>query len=116
VVNPGKHAIENYTDDGELRGYWESMSFEIDGFLGCCNPARITTLIDGSFVTSEKGVVRIKIYDQSGALKSVVAPPDLFKDEGEKAPEVCADENDIIYVLDFENDMVRVFEPIDKES
>ena len=115
VVNPGKHALENYSDDGRLRGFWENMSFEIEGFLGCCNPSRITTLADGSFVTSEKGLVRIKIYDQSGKLKSVVAPPNLFKEEG-KAPEVCADENNVIYALDFNKDMVRVFEPIEKEQ
>jgi hypothetical protein len=114
VANPGKHAMENYTDDGQLRGFWENISFEIDGFLGCCNPARFTTLIDGSFVTSEKGVVRIKIYDQSGQLMGVVAPPDLFKEEDGKAPEVCADENDVIYALDFDNDMIRVFEPIEQ--
>ncbi|MDF1576335.1 MAG: hypothetical protein P1P86_14190 [Bacteroidales bacterium] len=116
VVNPGKHALENYSDDGRMRGFWESMSFEIDGFLGCCNPARITTLTDGSFVTSEKGLVRIKIYDQSGTLRSVVAPPDLFNGEDGEAPEVCADEHDVIYALDFEKDMVRVFEPIEKEE
>jgi len=116
VVNPGKHALEDYADDGRMRGFWESRSFEIDGFLGCCNPARITTLMDGSFVTSEKGLVRIKIYDQSGTLKSVVAAPDLFEGEDGKAPEVCADENDVIYALDFDRDMVRVFEPINKES
>jgi hypothetical protein len=116
VVNPGKHALENYTDDGNLRGYWENLSFDIEGFLGCCNPARITTLVDGSFVTSEKGVVRIKIYDQSGNLKCVVAPPSLFNDEDGKAPEVCADENDVIYALDFDKDMVRVFEPLEKRN
>ncbi|MEA3461659.1 MAG: hypothetical protein U9R49_07255 [Bacteroidota bacterium] len=113
VVNPGKHALENYSDDGRLRGFWENMSFEIDGFLGCCNPARITTLEDGSFVTSEKGLVRIKIHDQSGQLLSVVASPDLFKGEEGKAPEVCADENNVIYALDFDKDMVRVFEPLE---
>jgi hypothetical protein len=116
VVNPGKHALENYSNEGRLRGFWENMSFEIDGFLGCCNPARITTLEDGSFVTSEKGLVRIKIYDQSGVLKSVVATPDLFKGDEGKAPEVCADENNVIYALDFDRDMVRVFEPIKLEE
>lgn len=114
VVNPGKRAMENYSDDGRLRGFWENLSFEIEGFLGCCNPARITTMSDGSFVTCEKGLVRIKIYDQSGKLKSVVAPPDLFNGEKGTAPEVCVDENDVVYALDFENDMVRVFEPIEK--
>lgn len=113
VVNPAKHALENYSDEGRLRGFWESSSFEIDGFLGCCNPARITTMEDGSFVTSEKGMVRIKIFDQSGKLLSVVAPPDLFTGgEDAKAPEVCAGKNGVIYALDFERAMVRVFEPI----
>lgn len=112
VVNPGKHAVEDYSDDGRMRGYWESRSFAIDGFLGCCNPARITTMEDGSFVTSEKGIVRIKIYDQSGKLTSVVASPDLFTGEDPQAPEVCADQNGVIYALDFERDMVRVFEPL----
>jgi hypothetical protein len=115
VANPGMHAMENYSDDGRMRGYWENRSFYVDGFLGCCNPARITTMEDGSFVTSEKGLVRIKIFDQSGKLLSVVAPPDLFKEEGE-APEVCADADGVIYALDFDRDMVRVFEPIKKEE
>ena len=115
VANPGMHALENYSDDGRMRGFWESRSFYVDGFLGCCNPARITTLEDGSFVTSEKRLVRIKIFDQSGKLLSVVASPDLFKEEGE-APEVCADANGVIYALDFDRDMVRVFEPIKKEG
>ncbi|MFH0759766.1 MAG: hypothetical protein V2B15_20930, partial [Bacteroidota bacterium] len=34
VVNPGKHAVENYSDDGRMRGFWENTSFGIDGFLG----------------------------------------------------------------------------------
>jgi sugar lactone lactonase YvrE len=110
VVNPGKHAIENYSDDGRMRGFWEHASYDIDGFLGCCNPARIAAMPDGSFITSEKGLVRIKIYDQSGKLLSVVAPPSLFKEEG-KAPDICIDEEGTIYALDFDKDMVRIFEP-----
>ncbi|MCK5135929.1 MAG: hypothetical protein KAR19_09110 [Bacteroidales bacterium] len=109
VVNPGKHAIENYTDDGQMRGFWQNASYDIEGFLGCCNPAEITVKEDGSFITSEKGMVRIKIYDQSGTLLSVVASPNQFK-EGGKAPEVCVDEQNIVYALDFDRNVVRVFE------
>ncbi|MGW8314566.1 MAG: hypothetical protein ACWGNV_03120 [Bacteroidales bacterium] len=109
VVNPGKHAIENYTDDGQLRGFWEKASYDIEGFQGCCNPARIAAMPDGSFLTSEKGMVRIKLYDPSGKMLSVVAPPVVFKEEG-KAPDVCVDENGTIYALDFDKDMVRIFE------
>lgn len=110
VVNPGKHALENYSDDGRMRGYWESASFEIEGFLGCCNPARITAMEDGSFVTSEKGMVRIKIHDQSGKLLSVIAAPEQFNEEG-KAPDVCVDDKGVVYALDFDRNVIRIFEP-----
>jgi hypothetical protein len=109
VVNPGKHALENYTDDGRMRGYWEKRPSVTDGFQGCCNPARITTMEDGSFVTSEKGYVKIRIFDPSGEQVSVVAAPDLFKEEG-KAPDVCAD-GKVVYALDYDRNMVRIFEP-----
>lgn len=109
VVNPGKHAIENYTDEGSMRGFWENSSSDIEGFSGCCNPAEITVLADGSFVTSEKGLVRIKVYDQSGKLLSVVAAPEKFKEEG-KAPEVAVDAEGNIYALDFDRNMIRIFE------
>ncbi len=113
VVNPGKHALENYTEDGRLRGFWDKAGFDIEGFLGCCNPARIAVMKDGSFITSEKGMVRIKIYDPSGKLISVVAPPELFEGGSGKAPEVCVDDQGVVYALDFDRDRVRVFEPID---
>lgn len=109
VVNPGKHAIENYSDEGMMRGYWQNSSTDIEGFTGCCNPAEITVMEDGSFVTSEKGLVRIKIYDQSGKLLSVVAAPEKFQEEG-KAPEVAVDSEGNIYALDFDKNMIRIFE------
>jgi DNA-binding beta-propeller fold protein YncE len=54
VVNPGKHSLENYTDDGELRTFWENSSQDIYGFTGCCNPAHLALLPDGSFVTKNQ--------------------------------------------------------------
>ena len=109
VVNPGLHAIENYTDEGRMRGYWQNSSLELEGFSGCCNPAEIAVLDDGSFVTSEKGMVRIKVYDASGKLVSVVAPPEKFREDG-RAPEVAVDGTGIIYALDFDENMIRIFE------
>ncbi|MEZ5072272.1 MAG: hypothetical protein R2751_15245 [Bacteroidales bacterium] len=109
-MNPGAHSVENYTDDGQLRGFWQNRSPEIDGFLGCCNPAEITSLPDGAFVTSEKGLVRIKIHEASGALRTVVAGPASFQEEG-RAPEVCAGDDGRIYALDFDKSVVRVYAP-----
>lgn len=111
VVNPGKHSIENYTAEGELRSYWENGEASIEGFTGCCNPAHMAIMEDGSFVTSEKGVVRIKIHKPSGKFASVVAPPDKFREDG-KAPDIAVDKDGSVYALDFDRGMIRVFEPV----
>lgn len=109
VVNPGLHALENYTEDGNLREHWNSTSMMTEGFSGCCNPAHFTFLPDGRFVTSEKGLVRVKTYKPSGEFDGVVAAPAKFAEEG-KAPDVATDAAGNVYALDFDKRMIRVFE------
>lgn len=111
VVNPGMHSLENFTVEGNLRTFWKSTSMKTEGFSGCCNPAHYTFLPDGSYVTSEKGLVRIKIYKPSGEFSGVVAAPNKFVDkiEGE-APDIAVDESGKIYALDFDKKILRVFE------
>jgi hypothetical protein len=111
VVNPGMHALENYTFDGKLRGYWKKSGVNPEGFSGCCNPSYFTFLGDGRFVTSEKGLVRVKVYKPSGELEGLVAAPVKFAAEG-KAPDVAADSRNNVYLLDFDRKIIRVFEPI----
>lgn len=110
VVNPGLHALENYTEDGNLREHWNNTTMQTEGFSGCCNPAHFTFLPDSRFVTSEKGLVRIKTYKPSGEFEGVVAAPAKFTDEGE-APDVATDSEGNIYALDFDKKMIRIFEP-----
>ncbi len=110
VVNPGMHSLENYTEDGNLREHWNNTSMMTEGFSGCCNPAYFTFLPDGRFVTSEKGLVRIKTYKPSGEFDGVVAAPVKFTEEG-KAPDVATDTAGNVYALDFDKKMIRVFEP-----
>jgi len=109
VVNPGKHSFENYTFDGQLRGFWENTGMTIEGFSGCCNPAQMAVLQDGSFVTAEKGLVRIKVHNPSGELISVVAPPEKFTGETQ-APDLAVSPSGDIYALDYERKMIRVFQ------
>lgn len=110
VVNPGLHSLENYTEEGNLREHWNSTSMMTEGFSGCCNPAHFTFLPDGRFVTSEKGLVRIKTYKPSGEFDAVVAAPVKFTEEG-KAPDIAADAAGNVYALDFDKKVIRVFEP-----
>ncbi len=109
VVNPGLHELENYTFEGDLRTFWRNSTIKTEGFSGCCNPAHFSFIQDGSFVTSEKGLVRIKVYKPSGEFSGVVAAPAKFKDDGE-APDVAVDSTGNIYALDFDKKMIRVFE------
>ena len=108
AANTGMHSLENYTPEGTLRGYWVSSAITLEGFSGCCNPAHFDILPDGTFLTSEKGLVRIKLYKPSGELIGVVAGPDLF--DGERAPEITFSPEGTIFALDFNRNAVRVFE------
>ncbi len=108
AANTGRHTFENYNQDGSLRTSWGVTSFKIEGFSGCCNPAHFAILNDNSFITSEKGMPRIKIYDQHGQFMGIVAPPDAFS--GSLAPDIAVDKQHRIIALDFERQQVRIFE------
>jgi hypothetical protein len=110
IVNPGIHALQNYTAEGRLRSYIRNSSFGIEGFSGCCNPSHFTFLPTGEFVTSEKGIIRIKVIAESGEVISVVAPPDKFE-RGGRAPAIVSDQEGNILALDFDRKMIRIFEP-----
>jgi len=113
VVNPGRHAFEAYTADGDLISSWAKTSMQVDGFSGCCNPSHIALLEDGNFVTSEKGIERVKIHHPSGEFRCVVAGPEKF-DEGTTGLDLAVDSQGRIFVLDPKKGMVRIFEKKEK--
>jgi hypothetical protein len=78
VTNPGRHRIEAYTFDGDIELSWGKPSMAIEGFCGCCNPVNFDMLADGRYVTCEKGLPRVKIYDADGKFESVVVGPERF--------------------------------------
>lgn len=108
VVNPGRHSFEKFTRDGMLLSSWGKASMAMDGFCGCCNPSNFAMLSDGSFVTSEKGIERVKVYSPQGEFNCVVAPPGSFN-EGTRGLDLAIDSKDRILVLDPERKQVRIF-------
>ncbi len=109
AVNPGYHALENYRPDGMPISKWENSSMGIGGFSGCCNPSHFSLMPDGTFVTAEKGLPRVKIHNQDGSLRCVVAAPDQFED-GVTGLDVAVDDNGRIHVLDPSKNLIRIFE------
>lgn len=115
VVNPGQHRLEGYTFDGALETSWGEASFGIKGFCGCCNPSYFTRFPDGRFVTSEKGLPRIKVYSAKGEFESVVAGPELFPKYLENlnsnpvGMDVAVDSSGQVLVADLLGGDVRIF-------
>jgi len=121
VVNPGRLRIEAYTLDGDLEFWWGEPSVAVEGFCGCCNPVNIAVLPEGGFVTCEKGLIRVKIYDSEGTFVGVVAGPEQLTQGG--TPSICLFPNECqaggfdvavdstgrIFVLDTINNVVRAF-------
>jgi hypothetical protein len=121
VVDPGRNRIEAYTLDGDLEFWWGERSNDIEGFCGCCNPVNFALLPNGGFVTAEKGLERVKVYNSDGGFLGVVASPaQLGKDKQVKicdtaeecrgsGMDVAAGADGRIYVLDTTGNVVRVF-------
>jgi len=114
VVNPGRHRVELYFGDGTPVSAWGETSYEPEGFAGCCNPVHIAVLPDGRYVTSEKGLLRVKIYDAEGRFESLVADASALGDDT-SAREVAADSRGRVLVLDTPTRSVRVFVETGKE-
>jgi hypothetical protein len=108
VTNPGKHRLECYDRSELLLRNWGRPAAEIDGFCGCCNPTDFALLPDRRFVTSEKGLARVKVYGAEGKFECVVAAPEVFA-EDVVGLDLAADAQGRIYVLDPSAKAVRIF-------
>jgi hypothetical protein len=117
VNNPGRHRMERYTVDGDFSGAWGVTAMGIEGFCGCCNPIGFALLPDGKYVTCEKGLPRVKVYNAHGEFESVVAGVETFAANAKACGpsdcttgglDVAADAQGRIYILDLVTGDIRV--------
>jgi hypothetical protein len=109
VINSGRRRVEQYSPAGKQGAVWGRSSMEIDGFSGCCNPTRIALMPDGRFVTTEKGLPRVKVYTAQGQFEALVAgSTQLGPDAG--ALDVAVDGAGRIVVLDAADRSLRIYE------
>jgi hypothetical protein len=85
LINPGRHRVERYSLDGRYQSSWGKPGIALDRFSGCCNPVYLAFLRGGEYVTSEKGLLRVKLYSPEGEFIGVVAGPKTFIRKGEGA-------------------------------
>lgn len=108
VVDPGRRTLATYSYDGCRGPGWGAASPRIEDFWGCCNPAHVAMTPDGRFITSEKGMVRVKVYGRRGDFEGVVAPPATFL-EGTGPVDVAVDSDGRVLLLDPATKRVRIF-------
>lgn len=82
AANTGEHRIETYHFNGDMTAWWGAYSMtQHDRFCGCCNPIHFALLPnDAGFITCEKGIARVKVYDADAEFVGYVAAPDQFSD------------------------------------
>ena len=118
VVNPGRHGLESYRSNGDPISSWYRMGMDLPSFCGCCNPIHIAFRPDGSLVTLEKGLDRVKLYAPDNTLLGVVL--DMSATKTKEDAMSCTDEppfadlavdvQNRVYILDRVKKAVRIFE------
>ena len=107
AADPGRHQLENYAANGRFIAMWQTE--KSNAFLGCCNPAHFQLMSNGRIVTSEKGLVRIRVFGPDGKLESEVCGPDAFEPGSTCGHSIAADSKDRIIVLDPAEKALRIF-------
>lgn len=107
VVNPGRQLLVKLDSSGNELQHWGKSSTGPEGFCGCCNPSHLGVMNDGSFITSEKGIPRVKKYNARGELQCVF---NLKFPEGTTGLDICTMGNDVIYVLEPARQLVHRIE------
>jgi hypothetical protein len=107
VANPGRHQLENYTAAGRFIAMWQAE--KANAFLGCCNPAHFQLMSKGRIVTSEKGLVRVRVFGPDGKLEGEVCGAEAFEPGCVYGHNIAVDGKDRIIVLDSAEKALRIF-------
>jgi hypothetical protein len=112
TVDPGRSLVQTRDIYGDVLKSWGQEGSDIAKFYGCCNPAAIAALDDGSVVTYEKTLQRVKVYTPDGMLSNVVAGPNEFTDQPKDTDvvaDIAVDRKGRVLVLDPIRKTVRIF-------
>jgi hypothetical protein len=77
VANTGHRRIETRSYEGRLLSMFGEPGMAPGAFCGCCNPAHFIATSEG-FITSEKGINRIKILGKTGEFVEFISSKNKF--------------------------------------
>jgi sugar lactone lactonase YvrE len=75
AADTGRHQVTSWTLDGTMVGSFGKFGMaRPEDFVGCCNPVNVAVAPDGSLVTAEKAVARVKVFSRDRRLLAVIGP------------------------------------------
>lgn len=77
IVDPGHHKLELYNRENKLIRSWSDQSDSF--FIGCCNPIHLALTPNNLLAAAEKGIERIRLFDNRGKYQGYLAGPSDFQ-------------------------------------
>jgi hypothetical protein len=75
ATDSGRHQVTSWTLDGTMVASFGRFGMaRPEDFVGCCNPVNVAIAPDGSLVTAEKMVARVKVFGKDRTLLAVIGP------------------------------------------
>ena len=75
ATDTGRHRVAAWTLEGSLTGTFGRFGHaNPEDFVGCCNPVNLAIAPDGTVVTGEKMIARVKVYAPAGRLLALIGP------------------------------------------
>jgi hypothetical protein len=111
----GRHQVTLWSLDGSPLGSFGRFGMtKAEDFVGCCNPVNVAFAPDGSIVTGEKMVARVKVYEAGGKLLAVIGPENF--DPACTSIPLAVDSKGRIVAADPVRRVVKVFAPEAKKQ
>ena len=109
ATDSGRHQVTSWTFDGTMVASFGRFGMaKPEDFVGCCNPVNVAVAPDGSLVTAEKMVARVKVFGKDRTLLAVIGPGP-FDPMCRHIP-VVVDSSGRIVTADPERRTIEVFE------
>jgi hypothetical protein len=75
AADTGRHRVSSWTQDGAMVATFGRFGMaKPEDFVGCCNPVNVAVAPDGSVVTGEKVIPRVKVFGKDRSLLAVIGP------------------------------------------
>ena len=110
ATDTGRHRVASWALDGSPVATFGRFGYENpEDFVGCCNPVNLALAPNGTVVTAEKMIARVKVYSRDGRLLALIGPANF--DQSTTHLHLAVDSKGRIVVGDPVRRELKIFAP-----